>query len=432
MNGTAAAAAAAFAMGLHVQPTLDLFGSPVRVSLADVVALLLIPYILCLLREQRQWLRALWLRSLLWPAASSVVMTYGLVIGAEPNGSIGSWALVKYAGWFALLYFAGTGMVLAATQGIRLFHAFAWTFVLIHVTLAGAYLVLASLGLGWPGPYTPRLAGLMTNPNAYGLAMLCAISLMLACSSVFRERLGQFGYEALTAALCAGILFSRSIGALGALAIIFFTFLIVRGHVVSVLRTLLAGGLIYAAPFLIHGVLKDSVPELVEQKAKGRFGIGDKLKSPDRFGSSLVVRLESNARAIDAWFEAPILGIGLGTYLERERRNPGPEGESPQIHNTPLWLLTEFGIVGLIIFAGMAAAFTTFLIRAVRDLHQRDPPRADIIFAGLLILLAWIAASLVHELMYQRAPWFILGLCAGLAVTRSAAARPRRRQRAAV
>ena len=142
-------------------------------------------------------------------------------------------------------------------------------------------------------------------------------------------------------------------------------------------------------------------------------GIGDKLANPDKYAFSLTARMESNARAFALWQEHPLTGAGLGAFLERETARVGDDEEPLQVHNTALWLLTELGLFGFAAFAAAAIGVFAYCLKTWRTLRDRDPPAADWMLAAILVLLAWMTMSLAHEMLYQRIPWFVLGLCVG-------------------
>jgi O-antigen ligase len=70
------------------------------------------------------------------------------------------------------------------------------------------------------------------------------------------------------------------------------------------------------------------------------------------------------------------------------------------IHSTAVWLLAETGIVGFAVFVGAA-------LRLFGDaLRRRREPVALLL---LLLLCAMAVMSSVHEMLYQRAFWLLLG-----------------------
>ncbi|MEE8500405.1 MAG: O-antigen ligase family protein, partial [Kiloniellales bacterium] len=114
-------------------------------------------------------------------------------------------------------------------------------------------------------------------------------------------------------------------------------------------------------------------------------------------------RLASMRAALEAWREAPIMGIGIGTYNQAHRDVPNV---ADTIHNTFLWLLTETGIIGAGLFTGFFVVVSLALLRGARG-----PPAGDPFLWGMLgVLLVFAGASVGTEILYQRYFWFLLGL----------------------
>ncbi len=114
-------------------------------------------------------------------------------------------------------------------------------------------------------------------------------------------------------------------------------------------------------------------------------------------------RLASARAALQDWQEAPILGIGIGTYYQSYKDVPNV---ADTIHNTFLWLLTETGIVGAGLFTGFFLAVWLALLRCARA-----PPAGDPFLWGTVgVLLVFAGASVGTEILYQRYFWFLLGL----------------------
>lgn len=407
----AVGAAILLGIALHVQPTFSVLGSEIRLSLSDLMTPFLLPLVVWIWLSNKSALKPSLPYVITAALAGTIVISYGLVIGISRFGRIESWALVKYVGWFALLFYAALGAALAIAGHSRAVNWFVLTFVGVHVLLVTAFLIMAVIGLSWPGLHSPRMSGFITNPNAYGLALLFAIALLLSLKQSFGFRLSGLRWEVTLGLLIAGLLYSRSLGALMALGAMFIVFLLLRRWSKALLRALIFALVIYAVPVasnpvLSHFGITDS------SRLFGR-GIEDKARDPDKYSFSISRRLDSLNRSIAAWREHPWLGTGLGRVLAADRDKEANGRPAFQIHNTAVWLLAEFGIIGLAVFAGVFISVFVYLSRAMHRLRDRDPPYADIMLAGLLVLVGWGTMSLAHELMYQRVPWFILGLCGG-------------------
>jgi O-antigen ligase len=106
----------------------------------------------------------------------------------------------------------------------------------------------------------------------------------------------------------------------------------------------------------------------------------------------------------------PLFGAGLGAFIGDQVRTTG----TPLIiHSTPVWLLAETGIAGFAVFMATAGRIvvTEWPRRALR------PARFLILILGILALM-----SELHELLYQRGFWLLLG--GTLAVAAGSVRRP--------
>jgi hypothetical protein len=96
----------------------------------------------------------------------------------------------------------------------------------------------------------------------------------------------------------------------------------------------------------------------------------------------------------------PVFGAGLGVFVHDYAARTG---DFLPIHSTSAWLLAEYGIIGFaIIFGGAAyAAFMSFK-------GALSGNRADrFVFLALSV---FGTMSLVHEMLYQRTLWLLLGV----------------------
>jgi O-antigen ligase len=91
----------------------------------------------------------------------------------------------------------------------------------------------------------------------------------------------------------------------------------------------------------------------------------------------------------------------MGAYFEETKR----AGDPLVIHNTLVWLLAETGLVGFVVFFAAGVVILWATMRRLRD--PTDVGMTTI----FLFVLAFASMSMVHELLYQRVLWFVLGVC---------------------
>src|SRR5207247_8110128 len=79
------------------------------------------------------------------------------------------------------------------------------------------------------------------------------------------------------------------------------------------------------------------------------------------------------------------------------------------VHNTALWFLAEFGLVGAIVFVGFVSGF---LASAVATYRRVTPDRRPLLTGLVAAHLAMIGFSLGVEALYQRWWWLVMALLA--------------------
>jgi len=406
----------AMAVGLHIQPTISLGDGEVRFSLSDPLGLVFAPAAgWLLIRNIDVWKRREARVAIALIATISLVMTIGLVRAGMSSGGVSGWAWVKYLGWYVLLYYGLLGVLAGALAPEIAIRWFVGVLVAGHVALIAAYIFTQWAGISWPGSANPRMSGLVDNPNAYGLSLLCALALWVGAGEALISRLPKYSFEFVCGLLIAGVLYTRSLGALGGLFVLIGVAYVGQRDFIRILRVFCIALAIYALPWAGNSLARLTGFDVVAPADS----IGAKLSDPDKYAFSLSARIESNGRAFALWREAPVFGTGLGVFYDNEKTRLTGNAEALQIHNTPLWFLAEFGLVGLFVFGALFACVAFYLFRSWLRLRGADPPGAGLVLAGLMILGGWATMSLAHELMYQRVPWFTLSLCAGICLVAS-------------
>lgn len=384
-------------------------GTKVNVNLADPVIVIaggLFLYRLIFVERRLPAWRVP--RLTLFLTALTVVIVAGFVNGYFAFGVTG-WALTnRLLGWPVLLGYLGTGALAVLAGGaagretlLRTIAVAAAVVVLAGVTLS----LLTAVGMVFPQSILDVIVtGFAQNSNAYAfqLLLVAAIALVLAGDRMTKNQ-SAFGTVILGIAM-AGLWFTGSRASLGALVIMIAMALPFR--VVSPRR--FAAGLGIAVGIVMLPIVLSYVARLV---GGGIEDTGFRIIPRLVRQSSDNERLISIIGAIALWQQHPLFGAGLGAFMHQYLQ---AHGTPLVIHSTILWILAEFGLVGFAVFAGV----TLRIIHALwtRRVAGAIPPPARI---ALLCLLGFGVASLVHDLLYQRLLWLILG--ATLAVPASPA-----------
>jgi O-antigen ligase len=396
------------AVAYQIQVTLPVSPAGLRVCAADfVVPVLFAALAMNNLRGQipfPTWrLPRLWT----WLAVLSVWLAITLIIGYLRTGEWIAWAVVnKFAGWFVLLgNFIVAGQIAAADRSGRLRETFLKvSFVSAWIIAAAAMALFALFRIGiWvvpPGSDAAwRLEGLFVNANAYGYFVVVMIAFQapyLARRTLLPLRLHRIGLVIGLVALILAASRSAWIGAALALPVLY--------HCDSLdLRETCRAAALAAVLSIIIYLLPTHVALIRGDLGASDFGTPmQQIYLTQERGADIATRLRVMLEAFSAWRAHPIEGIGLGGFLWQcvaARDNP-----LILIHSSAQWLLTETGIVGLVLFL----AFFTKIVQALLVPCIRE---GDNLFriAMLAALAVFVGASIGMEAIYQRHLWFLLG-----------------------
>lgn len=126
-------------------------------------------------------------------------------------------------------------------------------------------------------------------------------------------------------------------------------------------------------------------------------GINNAIAYLNRPGSNQE-HLKTLYLALNLWRESPLAGAGLGVALVS---SPVSMGYAQVIHSTPLWILAEFGLLGVLVVGGAFFSIAHYAWINCKVLLVRH--------SLLLLLAVFCLFSLVHEIFYQRIFWLTLG-----------------------
>jgi len=252
-----------------------------------------------------------------------------------------------------------------------------------NVVAVGAFLAVYFFGIANPFVRYEglRLSGMLLDPNAYG-GFLVVTLMMLEGSSfgtapLFRKP--TLWFSRMT--LCLGILFTFSRSAWVALGLSLILFVALRPLIAG--RLILAGAIGAPSLLLLLGTRFLPIFEVMAsrpQQVQGRF---DLIHD-----------------AFEAFKQHPILGGGIGSFRL---------GEGEIAHNSAMWFLADFGIVGLILLLGFLGWFFVKGWYAYRFAPAREQPIA---LALLLAHTAMFGLAMGIEAFYQRHWWLVFGLIA--------------------
>jgi putative inorganic carbon (hco3(-)) transporter len=244
---------------------------------------------------------------------------------------------------------------------------------------------LATYFLGVPNPFARygglRLSGMLLDPNAYGGLLVMALVIVEGGSwgpaPLFRESAVWF----CRMSLGLGILFTFSRSAWVALGLSMLLLCAIRIRV--------AGRLGLAA---LAGA-----PCVLLVMGRGFLGVFQEMASRPK---QVQGRFDLIHDAFFAFARHPLFGGGIGSFRLSE-------GEIA--HNSAMWFLADFGVVGLAAFVGFLGWFFVKGWFAYRFAPTREQPIA---LALLLAHTAMAGLAMGIEAFYQRHWWVAFGLIA--------------------
>lgn len=413
-------------MFIHVD---EPFGIPVfRIALSDLI--LPLGLIVVLASGSFRELYGAWALSHvpLLLVLLTLVMTFGLLRGWAALGYLSQWALLnKFTGWFVLVAYFALGTVVArgrqADSAARPFKFILVAFLLVSIPPlftavpgeSGAFLFSYFWEAG-------RQRGFLFNPNAYGVAAIVAIAILLPYLKYART-----GWK-------VALLFPIFIACWCALLLSASRTMVFAGIFLVACMPLPSGMpwkryiAIMLGLAVVTSIMWATFP-VVQRSTKMLAFTGGEVPAPQTMQDRRMLfaynsekhRDQISQSALQEFRESPLFGIGLGVHLERDRiafqaRQASADGtqlyEPVAIHNTGLWLAAEFGLIGLGFFAAaFIYVFAGLWKRARGQTHTTTSEQMLFVLAGCAV------ASLGMDVLYLRPLWFLLGAACVLPVS---------------
>lgn len=401
---------------LQAQTTLfeQSYYSGLRVNLADLFLPFLGVYILVsLASRQSSWPSFAGYAVWVFLALLIAVMSFALFYGIEQTGVVLNWALYnKYCGFYVLIAYLLLGGWLATnarsdTCLLRTLMQGMCGFVLCILALSVVSLFLPET-MGWLGEYS--WDGLMANRNAFMVVVIFSIITL----EVFRAHgdllLPVWAHHLFWSILPFFAFYNASRTAWivgGVCALIIFLHRPFWGFK-AILPWLIIGSILaYSSISLMNK--SDVLSGRQLHTFKTIFLKDDIQYVGDR------IRITMLKDTTELYTQShPLFGAGLGSYRIFQENKHGSFIDL--IDSTPLWLLVETGMLGLLAFATF---FAFCLWRLYRAGFARDGPISAAHQALFLFLIAFAVMSVMHELTYTRFLWFAVGLALGVKTVHS-------------
>ena len=356
----------------------------------------------------------------------SLLLLFGFVRGWFYIG-VTQWALGgRLIGWLVLLAYLSVGYVVVARKGNHGMHQFS---VILICTAACVIIfnmsirLLAHWGFDTGMALSPNFEGFASNRNAFAFQLLAIITLILGYSKAYARyqltsvylRYASLG-TILFGVLLVGLFWTGSRAGIGVGLILLLSAWVSRFadrklvEKAVITAVILWVSMWFAAivPSLLDALI-NLVTALINALTEGT-SIAGALKDASIHIKDIPVqsqlsnegsnheRLATFTHAINLWKQSPLFGTGLGVFIAK---SPSWFGHPQVVHNSALWVLAEFGLVGIGAFCWIFYK----LCRYVWLTKVMLPSQRSL----LMLLVVFIVFSLAHEIFYQRIFWLVLG-----------------------
>jgi putative inorganic carbon (HCO3(-)) transporter len=352
-----------------------------RINFAPADCFLILALIL--VAGQIKYVQAAWT---IWHFAIAGVFLIGSLVASLRFGSIDQYELLNKDVGLILpfLGYAAITSYVADWEEIRhLLRVFTMSVVLENIVAVAGF--LAAYFFGVENPFARygglRLSGMLLDPNAYG-GLLVAAFVIIEGSSWGPAPLFQRNTSWVARlSLGLGILFTFSRSAWVGLAVSFCLLLVAQARVAGrLIRYAIVG-----APLMLLFMGNRFVPIFQTMASRPKQVQG---------------RFDLIHDALTAFSRHPFFGGGIGSFRL---------GEGEIAHNSAMWFLADFGLVGLGIFLGFLGWFFVKGWFAYRHAPEQDRPCA---LALVLGHAAMFGLAMGIEAFYQRHWWLIFALIA--------------------
>ncbi|HLH44891.1 MAG TPA: O-antigen ligase family protein [Bryobacteraceae bacterium] len=322
----------------------------------------------------------------IWHFAIALTFVMGTLLIALRNGRIERYELFnKDVGLLLpfVSYAAVTSAVASWTDLRRILKVFVLGVVGENILAVAGF--LASYFFGFANPFARyeglRLSGMLLDPNAYGGLLVTALVVSEAASWGRSPLFAGFTLWFSRITLLLGILFTFSRTAWTGLGVALLLAGLIRPRVL--LRPVFAA--VAGGPILLLIMGHRFVP-LFERMAR----------RPEQVQE----RFDLAQRALESFARHPFLGGGIGSF----RLAAGVVA-----HNSAMWFLADFGLVGLTALMGFLGWFFAKAWLAYRRAPESEQPVA---LSLLLAHAAMVGVAMGIEAFYQRHLWLICALIA--------------------
>lgn len=321
-----------------------------------------------------------------WHWALMLVYAIGNLVSLFENGRLSQYVVVEKDFGLVMLFLGYTMIVSYATDWARfrrLIRCFILSTVWQNVVAIGAFFLgeITGINITWLNYESARLSGMLVDPNAYGGLLILAFAMHIMTSGKKNPILSGWLGTFCTVSLAIGIVLTFSRSAWIGLAMIVLAVGLFRP--MYSLRLIAVGVVTFGTILLVlGGHYLDTITQMATRQ------------------SQITARLDFISTSMAAFYQQPVLGVGLGTFDMQD---------GFIVHNSTIWFLTEFGLVGFVVFVGFIC---WFFVKGVAAYRRAEETQKPLVFGLLLGHLAMYGLSMGIEAFYQRHWWLVMALLA--------------------
>ena len=427
-----------WAASLHFYFDLFIFDNKIRMSTSDFLIPVIVGFLLLANHRLQNLIKQIDSRILLIILCISVWILFSLVIGKVNYNVWNAWALYnKTIGWFVLITYFFLGF--AVTVIYRESELFVKSLIFVGVLISLFFLFRYSFHyFGIHRDYSlERIEGYFTNPNAFSfmISILLIFQLvMLNCKYKINKWILATGIAicALTLALSG----SRSafLGlAFSAPFLLLMNQLRVKSIIFIFASAITVISIVIGTTYLVRNVIStidptvsfidptrkencDNEGEIFENHCWKEYGVY--VLRDDYLDIGVNSRIEHTKRAIELFKIHPITGTGLGGFIQEQIGNKcsicfqtvtSKDHSYSTLHTTGLWIATEMGIIGALLFM----ALFLYLLKIMWQ-HRDDEKYSHYFISMIGVMILFAGVTIGTDVLYQRYLWVLFGIAAGL------------------
>ncbi|MGQ0526457.1 MAG: O-antigen ligase family protein [Alphaproteobacteria bacterium] len=413
-NKIYAAFAIVFAVSLQIHMTIFKTQSydGLRLALSDVFLPLAALFIVISLLSKHSILPQ-WQKPFGWWALALLTgaVAFSFFWGWHLQGALNPWMFVnKFIGWFILMGHFGISSWMATnnSESIYVFiRAFCFaSLAIIALEIANQLMKAYEIPLSWTEDYE-AMAGFMVNRNSYAFLLLNSAVFLTVLG--FREKIPRSALYFFWIAFPILLIFNGSRTLILCMPVLLLFFMIFDWT--KTLRIIVPCVVIGAGLFLL-AFSSHQKSYFMSVPSTAFSNLYEYSKQPDNPEVLKKMKLTGNEHRLLIAGESfkliqknPLMGSGLGGAVEAQKKVFGKTIDI--LDNTPLWILTDMGMLGLVAFLTCYLAMGhTFLLQ----IKSRDKIKSLLAVCTLGLLINFAFFSLFHEILYTRFLWFILAL----------------------